>query len=188
MTQAEECFLFSLNSWQTHSMLAKKNRMKMSRGFLTILSALSIAVLALTWSMQAQSQHAMHGMSDMGDVSVVTMPANDAVLANSPDHVMLEFEDEITLVKLALKDPAGKLIDINFRFDPTPGKQFMHMLPELEQIDFYNVEWAFLDAEGMLVKGNFYFSFGEDAQPPSQYLEQMEMDMNMPMAPDYRLL
>jgi len=188
MTQAEECFLFSLNSWQTHSMLAKKNRMKMSRGFLTILSALSIAVLALTWSMQAQSQHAMHGMSDMDDVSVVTMPANDAVLANSPDHVMLEFEDEITLVKLALKDPAGKLIDINFRFDPTPGKQFMHMLPELEQIDFYNVEWAFLDAEGMLVKGNFYFSFGEDAQPPSQYLEQMEMDMNMPMAPDYRLL
>lgn len=160
----------------------------MSRGFLTLLSIVSIVVLALSWSMQAQSQHAMHGMSNMGNATVVTMPADDAVLASSPDHVMLEFENEITLVKLALKDPAGKLIDINFRFDPTPGSQFMQMLPALEQVDFYSVEWAYLDAEGMLVKGNFYFSFGADAQPPSVYLQQMEMDMNMPMAPDYRLL
>lgn len=160
----------------------------MSRGFLSILSVLSIAVISLSWSIQARSQHAMHGMSDMGNDSVVTMPANDAVLASSPDHVMLEFESSVTLVKLALKDPAGKLIDINFRFDPTPGMHFMHMMPALEAIDFYNVEWAYLDAEGVLVKGNFYFSFGEDAQPPSHYLEQMEMDMNMPMAPDYRLL
>jgi len=161
--------------------------MKMSRGFLAILSAISIAVLVMFWSLSAQAQHSMHGMADMGMTSVVTMPVNDAVLAASPEHLMLQFEETITLVKLAVKDPQGKLVDINFRFDPTPGMQFMHMLPELEQIDFYNVEWAILDSEGSLIKGNFYFSFGEGAQAPSYHLEQMDMPAHI-MAPDYRLL
>ena len=147
----------------------------------------ALAALLLSVSVQVQAQHAMHGMSEMGEAAVQTMPANNAVLASSPDHLMLQFEDEITLVKLAVKNPAGKLVDIGFRFDPKPAMHYMQMLPELEQIDFYSVEWAILKGDGELVKGTFYFSFGPDARPPSYYLEQMDMPAHM-MSPDYRLL
>ena len=160
--------------------------MRMSRVFKRILPA-TLAVLLMSVSTQLLSQHAMHGMSEMGEAALVTMPANNEVLASSPDHLMLQFENEITLVKLTVKNPEGGLVDIGFRFDPKPGMHFMQMLPELEQIDFYTVEWAILDTEGQLVKGNFYFSFGPDARPPSYYLEQMDMPAHM-MSPDYRLL
>lgn len=129
----------------------------------------------------------MHGMSNGSAELVSTMPADDEVLAKAPGSLMLTFEDEVRLVKLALKETKQGEILINFRFDPTSGKHFMQPLPELAPADFYKVEWAILKATGALVKGSFYFSFGEDAQPPSSYMDAMEHEM-MIMSPDYRLL
>lgn len=160
--------------------------MRMSRLVQQIMPTV-IALLFMGGSAQVFSQHAMHGMADMGEAAVMTMPANDAVMASAPDHVMLQFDEDITLVKLALKTPTGGLVDIGFRFDPKPGSDFMQMLPELEVIDFYTVEWAILNGRGELVKGHFYFSFGPDARPASYYLEQMDQPAHV-MAPDYRLL
>ena len=143
-------------------------------------------LLLATMSTAALAQHQMHNMSP--DVEgVVTMPENNAVLAAAPDSVMLHFEADMRLVKLVLKDADANFVDIGFRYRPVAAMHFMHDLPALDQADYYTVEWAVLDAEGMLVKGNFYFSFGDNAMPPSHYLEQMEHPIHI-MAPDYRLL
>lgn len=144
-------------------------------------------LLALLFSSAAQAQHEMHNMSGQGNVQVTTMPENNEVLAAAPDSVMLHLQSPMRLVKLVLKDSARDFIDIGFRYQPSTGVHFMQALPPLPQADYYTVEWALLDATGALIKGNFFFSFGSDARPPSYYLEQMEHPQHI-MAPDYRLL
>jgi methionine-rich copper-binding protein CopC len=129
----------------------------------------------------------MHDMSDDGGVHGETMPANDEVVAKSPESIMLHFESEVRLLKLALKETRQGEIDIGFRHNPTAGVHFMQSLPMLAPADYYRVEWAVLDAGGQLIKGSFYFSFGDDAKPPSYYLDQMEHPDHI-MSPDYRLL
>jgi|TARA_B100000959_G_C14944727_1_gene609354 hypothetical protein len=62
-------------------------------------------------------------------------------------------------------------------------------LPVLAAADYYTAEWAVLDGEGKLIKGVFSFSFGDDARPPSDYRDQMQMEhSDNIISPDYRLL
>lgn len=143
--------------------------------------------LLVTSASQSLAQHQMHGGGGEPGISVSTMPMADEVLAKAPDEIMMHFQEQFTLVKLVMKNPDNEFIDINFRFDPTPGMHMVHAVPELEPDDYYEVEWAVLSSDGELIRGNFHFSFGEDARPPSYYLEQMDMPLHI-MAPDYRLL
>jgi methionine-rich copper-binding protein CopC len=129
----------------------------------------------------------MHGMSNSGDLLDSSMPADDAVLAKAPQSLMLNFSSEVRLVKLALKETKQGEILIDFRYDPTAAMRYMQALPSLAAANYYKVEWAALKASGELVKGSFYFSFGDDAKPPSEYMNDMDHEM-MIMAPDYRLL
>ena len=136
----------------------------------------------------AQAQHAMHDMNaGDGELALATMPADDAVLASQPDRLMLDFGPEVRLVKLAVRTPDSELLDIGFRYSPRANDEFSQPLPELQAADYYRVEWAVLDTNEALVKGNFHFSVGPDARPPSYYLDQMEQMQHI-MAPDYRLL
>ena len=144
-------------------------------------------LLALFLSPLLQAQHAMHGMDSSGELSVATMPANNEVLATAPQSIMLQFESDMRLVKLVVKDSEGEFVDIGFRYRPLAGMHFMQEVPALAEADYYRVEWAVLDADGKLIKGNFHFSFGKDARPPSYYLDQMEHPQHI-MSPDYRLL
>lgn len=129
----------------------------------------------------------MHGMSNSGDLLASSMPADNEVLAKAPQSIMLNFASEVRLVKLALKETKQGEILIDFRYDPSAAMRYMQTLPMLAAADYYKVEWAALKASGELVKGNFYFSFGDDAKPPSEYMNDMDHEM-MIMAPDYRLL
>ncbi|GJM14099.1 MAG: hypothetical protein DHS20C12_25020 [Pseudohongiella sp.] len=131
--------------------------------------------------------HMMHGMENSGGLLESNMPMDDAVLAKAPQSLMLNFSDEVRLVKLALKETKQGEILINFRYDPSAAMRYMQALPELAAADYYKVEWAAMRGSGELVRGSFYFSFGEDAKPPSEYLGEMKHEM-MIMPPDYRLL
>ncbi|PCI79195.1 MAG: hypothetical protein COB20_05270 [SAR86 cluster bacterium] len=132
-------------------------------------------------------QHAMPDMSNQGSPQVSTMPANNEVIAKAPQSIMLNFESEVRLVKLALKETKQGEILIDFRYSPAAGMHYIQPLPVLAAADYYKVEWAVLDANGELVRGSFYFSFGDDAEPPSSYMEGMDHQMQV-ISPDYRLL
>lgn len=156
---------------------------KFDSGFLLSISF----VLSLLFSPLLSAQHAMHGMSNSGDLLASSMPADNEVLAKAPQTIMLNFASEVRLVKLALKETKQGEILIDFRYDPAAAMRYMQTLPILAKADYYKVEWAALKASGELVKGNFYFSFGDDAKAPSEYMNEMDHEM-MIMAPDYRLL
>lgn len=156
---------------------------KINSVFLLSLSLL----LSLLFSPLLGAQHAMHGMSNSGDLLDSSMPVDNAVLAKAPQSIMLNFASEVRLVKLALKESKQGEILTDFRYDPTAAMHYMQSLPMLAAADYYKVEWAALKDTGELVRGSFYFSFGDDAKPPSEYLNEMDHEM-MIMAPDYRLL
>ncbi|MEX2469502.1 MAG: copper resistance CopC family protein [Pseudohongiellaceae bacterium] len=133
------------------------------------------------------AQHAMHDMGAEPAMTVHSTPADDAVLPAAPQSLQLHFPETVRLVKLAVRDPGSGLTDIGFRYDPKSSQMYTQALPVLETADYYTVEWAVLDGNEQLVKGNFHFAFGPDARPPSYYLAQREQ-MRHFMAPDYRLL
>jgi methionine-rich copper-binding protein CopC len=145
-------------------------------------------MLTLAFSPLSWAQHEIHNMPADG-THVQTMPENDAVLASAPASIMLQFESEVQLVNLALREPSqGKeIIDIGFRYRLGRSGHFEHPLPVLLDADYYVAEWTIINANGRLMKGAFYFSFGDDAKPPSTYLDQMNHEMQI-ISPDYRLL
>lgn len=150
---------------------------------LSVSTLLSVLFIPLS-----TAQHEIHDMPGSGAAHMITMPDNNAVLNSAPESIMLHFEADVTLLKLALRDPSQgrEPIDIGFRFRPVTGVHFVQPLPVLPIADYYSVEWAAFDTKRMLIKGVFYFSFGDDAQPPSSYRNQMEHSMEI-LSPDYRL-
>jgi len=144
-------------------------------------------LLSLLFSPLLAAQHNMHGMSNSGGLLDSSMPADNEVLARAPQSIMLNFASEVRLVKLALKETKQGEILIDFRYDPQAAMRYMQKLPMLAAADYYKVEWAALQASGDLVRGSFYFSFGDDAKHPSEYMNEMDHEM-MIMSPDYRLL
>jgi len=157
-----------------------------SKFFSGLLLATSFLISVLGSSL-VLAQHEGHDMSNAGGVHVETLPDNDEVLAKAPDSLMLHFESEVRLVKLAVKEVKQGEVYIDFRYRAEAGVHFMQSLPMLAAADYYKVEWAALDAVGELIKGSFYFSFGEDARPPSYYLNLIDHPDHI-MSPDFRLL
>ena len=153
-----------------------------------ILLLLVSFVAPLLFSSLSMAQHEMHDMNTANGVLAMTMPGNDEVLATAPESMMLHFESDVRLVKLVLRDPlqAKGMIKIGFHYSQSPGVHFVQSLPELEPADYYTAEWAVLDGGGKLIKGVFYFSFGDDARPASYYLNQIKHPDHI-MSPDYRL-
>lgn len=148
---------------------------------------LAVLAISLLLSPALMAQHAMHNMGGNAGLEVETMPADNAVLGSQPETLMLHFGPLVRLVKLAIRSPESELVDIGFRYKPEAGHKFMQRLPRLEAADYYTVEWAVLDSEDSLIKGDFHFAFGANARPPSYYLDNMEQMQHI-MSPDYRLL
>jgi len=166
-----------------HNQVSMKRVSVLSRSY-----ALMVFFIGAFFSSPGLAQHTMHNMPTSDSLQVITMPENDQVLKAAPETIMLQFATEVQLVKLAVKNPEeGKEpIDIHFRYEPDISMHFMQRLPKLAAANYYSVEWAAFDANHVLVKGVFYFSFGADAKPPSFYLSQIKK-MEHIMSPDYRL-
>lgn len=146
---------------------------RMSRLLLLLLTSLSAA--------SAMAQHGDHGGPHFGiseeqaGVTVQTSPMNDEVLRNTPAALGLVFDKPVRLVKLALYNSDKDWVDISFRYNPKIASSFSWSIPILKVAPYYSVEWAILDGQGRLVKGNYSFAFGADADAPSVTRRQAMM-------------
>lgn len=119
------------------------------------------------------AQHAGHGAAQSGShgsellANTETLPNDDAVLASAPDHLELRFPERVRLVKLTLHTGNRDWIDIDFRYNPLPGQDFVWQLPGLQQATYYTADWAILGSDEQLVRGSFSFAFGPEAEAPS---------------------
>jgi methionine-rich copper-binding protein CopC len=159
-----------------------------SIGFFSV-KLILLCLLVLFFNSVSQAQHEMHNMGGANESLVMTMPSDDEVLVAAPERLMLQFDSNVTLVNLAVREPSqGKeIFDIGFRYSPVPSESFTQTLPALAAADYYVVDWAAFKNDGSLIQGTFYFSFGVDAKPPSSYRGGMDHRMEI-MSPSYRLL
>lgn len=87
-------------------------------------------------------------------------------------------------MKLALRNDIEKMVDIGFRYDPTPSRVFIWPLPDLPESDYYQIDWTALDSKRIMMVGQFFFAAGPDAVAPSSIIVEEEETL---MVPDYRL-
>jgi methionine-rich copper-binding protein CopC len=148
---------------------------------------MTLGIICLLWSASASAQHYTHTFRYTGDVEIEHMPDHDEILATLPDNLLLRFTQHVALVKLVMKTAEGKLVNINFRYDPIPNRVFIWPLPELPESDYYSVDWAVIDPQNKMMTGQFLFSAGPDAIRPSTLIPEPDNDAHI-MVPDYRLI
>jgi methionine-rich copper-binding protein CopC len=144
------------------------------------------SILSALLSVTVSAQHSTHTYRYTGTVEVEHLPDHDEVLSALPDSLILRFTDQVSLVKLVVKTAEDKLIDVQFRYDPTQNRVFIWPLPALPASAWYSVDWGVIDRANILMSGKFMFAAGPDAKAPSTLIpEDNEAHI---MVPDYRLI
>ncbi len=152
---------------------------------MTLAFALAFA-LSFIGIQYAQAQHVMT-INNNSDVELESSPEDDEVLESAPKELMMRFSTYVRLVKLTMTDPEEQFVNIGFIYNPDVSRVFFLDLPELEQKDYYTVEWAAIDPENLVARGTFRFSFGPGAAPASTLLPEEE-ELLPVIVPDYRLI
>lgn len=151
------------------------------RKFLTI----AAAIIGLSLSSLVSAQHS-HGILTPG----VTFPPDDSVLREPPKMITMSFRVDVVLLKLALYTAEGDWINIGFQYDPNRmDNAFVYQLPaELPPSEFYTAKWSVSDNARRLVNGEFNFSFGPGAIPPSEIIDSRVSTAveNLPDTGSYR--
>ena len=150
------------------------------------LRVLLLYALALPFTL-VHAQHS-HGVLTPG----VTFPTDDSVLAESPQMIMMSFRVDVTLLKLALYSAEGDWINIGFVYDPQRmADSFAYPLGfDLPPSEYYIARWSVTDGKRGLLNGQFRFSFGDDAIPPSEVIASQVSDAveSLPSTGSYRVV
>lgn len=142
--------------------------------------------LAFGSAQYAQAQHVMT-INSNSDVELESSPVDDEVFESAPKELMLRFSTYVRLVKLTMKDPEEKLVNIGFLYNPDVSRVFFLDLPEIPVTKYYTVEWTAIDPSNLVARGSFSFSFGPDAAPASTLIP-VEEELLPVIVPDYRLI
>ena len=147
---------------------------------------MSAFLLSMLLSLSANAQHS-HGILTPG----VTFPQDDAVLKDPPQMITMSFRVDVVLMKLALYTASDEWINIGFQYDPDRmSHSFVLPLPEaLPESEYYVARWSVTDDRRILVNGEFKFSFGLGALPPSEIIASKVSGRveNLPSTGSYRI-
>jgi len=123
---------------------------------------------ACFYSAQLAAQHS-HGVLSPS----VTFPQDDSVLRDAPRMITMSFRVDVRLLKLALYTDDGQWINLGFAYDPgRVDHNFVLPIPlELPDANYFVAEWSVVDEQQRFLQGNFKFSFGAGALPPSEIIE-----------------
>ena len=137
-------------------------------------SLLAISALLGLFSPGASMAQHSHGILTPG----VTFPQDDSVLAEPPQMITMSFRVDVRLLKLALYTAEDEWININFQYDPSRmNHNFVLPIPgELPKSEYYTARWSVTDDRRGLVNGEFKFSFGPGAIPPSETIASRVSD------------
>ena len=149
-------------------------------------SSITVLLLSLLWAHAAGAQHS-HGILTPG----VTFPKDDSVLRDAPQMITMSFRVDVVLLKLALYSANDGWINIGFQYDPNRmSHSFVYPLPEaLPPSEYYVARWSVTDDNKRLVNGEFKFSFGPGAIPPSEVIASRVSNMIevLPATGSYRV-
>lgn len=87
-------------------------------------------------------------------------PGHEAVVA-SPDTLMLRFNEQVRLLRVALVHGPSHNIDFGFVATTTAQQEFSYELPMLMQGE-HTVNWTVIGADGHTVSNSFKFTVSSD--------------------------
>ena len=163
---------------------AKTLRAAIPRAARRSVSAFALAALFWTPQLVAQTPPAVATYPELpAAVELVsqtqTSPPDDTVSESAPASLALQFPHKVHLVKLILRNQSHDWVDISFRYTPRLDSAFEWALPALADADYYTAEWAILDDQDRLIRGNFSFSFGSQARMPSVIRAEEELALRL---------
>jgi len=128
-----------------------------------------LIVLLLCMTPELASAQHSHGVLTPS----VTYPQDDAVLREQPRMLTISFRVDVRLLKMQLYTNTGEWINLSFQWDPDQSDHnFVFPIPtELPPAEFYISKWSVVDENQRFLRGEFRFSFGPDATPPSEIIE-----------------
>ncbi|MGB0848471.1 MAG: copper resistance CopC family protein, partial [Thiolinea sp.] len=106
---------------------------------------------------------------------VASEPANEAELMETPQQVMLEFNREVRLVKVAVTDENDEAVALSFKPSLDKKTVFEVALPELES-GAYQVKWMAMSGDSHKMKGEFGFSVIPSESENTTTSENNQMD------------
>ncbi|MBL4573488.1 MAG: copper resistance protein CopC [Gammaproteobacteria bacterium] len=113
-----------------------------------------VSVLGLMLSVPVQS---------LAHVALVSsMPENGSIVNVAPGSIMLEFTEEVRLLKATVSVKGDEAMDIGFKPVAKAEKHFMVALPSLIQGD-YLVNWTVMGSDGHRMEESFSFTFDPTA-------------------------
>lgn len=143
---------------------------KLKAAFLPSLLLICALLIGPMTSFVSVAQHAHEAGPPLLGVS---SPKDDSVLAKMPPVIVLSFRSDVRLLKLRLLSAGRQHIDIGFYYDPSRvDNNFVWKLPVLPASSYYIVAWSVVDESNQLVEGEFNFAVGDEAIPPSEFIEQ----------------
>lgn len=89
-------------------------------------------------------------------------PGHESVVV-SPEQLVLNFSDEVRLLRLALVHGASHNIDFGFSPSTEAQRTFTHDLPDL-MLGTHTVNWTIIGTDGHTVSGSFNFVVSEGGE------------------------
>jgi methionine-rich copper-binding protein CopC len=105
------------------------------------------------------------------------MPADGSVMHVGPEHLILNFTEEVRLLQLSVTDSNSQAVEIYFRASADAKATFSVMMPELSS-DAYTVQWAVMGSDSHRVEGEFSFTVDPAV------MESMGNSLEMPESHD----
>lgn len=104
------------------------------------------------------------------------VPADNAMLMQTPHRLSLTFSGKVRLTKLSLSSADNNSVEFGFKPSAAAAEQFSWALPVLSRGN-YRVSWVALGADGHKMSGDFGFMLhgaatpetGSSAQHPHQH-------------------
>lgn len=134
------------------------------------------SLIGITFAAMAISASAHTGLGS-------SIPANDAMLMESPDAVELNFTADVNLIQFeVLKKMDGSAVEVEFTPSATASSYFSLPVPKLA-MGHYQVNWGLLGGDGHKIEGSFEFMVHDsNAMPMAQMGHGQMMDHSaMPM-------
>jgi methionine-rich copper-binding protein CopC len=120
-----------------------------------MLSWLKIALVAVAFIVPASKALAHGELSS-------SAPGHEAVVA-APEELVLNFSDDVRLLRLALVHGASHNIDVGFSPSTEAQRSFSHELPAL-MIGAHTVNWTVIGSDGHTVSGSFNFAVSDGGE------------------------
>jgi methionine-rich copper-binding protein CopC len=112
-----------------------------------IMKELLLAGLVVVWASMATAHSPLKS----------TTPENEAIIAEAPKEIKLNFGNGIHLTRLTVTDATGKKNKLDIR--TYPGFTKKYQVPfEAVGVGKYLIEWRGLGADGHALNGNFSFT------------------------------